>query len=100
MKANSKKKAPAPKAPKVDWKLKTLQLLKCFGEVSGSWHESYWESYGISRAEALQIIKEYEKINKSPDSPKQPQTLKDQPIVEDQQSSGPVVLQKDHPDAS
>lgn len=43
----------------MDYKVLLMKVLDCFGETEGTWFESSWEFYGISKAEAAEINKEY-----------------------------------------
>jgi len=82
------KKSAKKKPTKLDWKLKLLQLLKCVGESGGTLFEANWESYGVSRPEALIIIeafeKQYPELTQEPDSADEPSRHPDQQGSEDQ----------------
>jgi hypothetical protein len=45
----------------VDWKDSMLKFMKLTGEKSNEWNPELWESYGITRSHAKEIIDEYEK---------------------------------------
>ena len=38
-----------------------MRFLKMYGEETNDWLPECWEEYGITREEANEIIKEYEK---------------------------------------
>lgn len=48
----------------MDWKLKLMQMLKCFGDMEGTTFDNHWSEYGITKEEQDLIDKEYEKYSK------------------------------------
>lgn len=52
----------------MDWKLKLMQVLDCFGDMEGVWFQSDWDDYGISAAERQEIeaaYREYQAAKKA-----------------------------------
>jgi len=45
----------------MNYKLKLMQILDCFGEEEGTLYSDSWRKYGISEKEQEQIEKEYNK---------------------------------------
>tara|TARA_Y100000310_G_C20607456_1_gene776264 strand:- start:1078 stop:1245 length:168 start_codon:yes stop_codon:yes gene_type:complete len=50
------------KENKTDWKKNMLIFMKIVGEEKGDWFPELWESYGITKEDAVHILDEYEKI--------------------------------------
>ena len=48
-------------APEVDWKSLLMRFLRMYGEEKGDWYPELWEEYGITRDEAQEVFKEYER---------------------------------------
>ena len=47
---------------KIDWKTNMLIFMKVVGEAGeGDWYAELWETYGISKKDAIHILEEYEK---------------------------------------
>jgi len=46
----------------MDWKTNMLRFMKMIGEENGEWFPELWESYGISKEDAIAILDEYEKM--------------------------------------
>jgi len=44
----------------MDYKLKLMQILDCFGNREGTWHDTAWAIYGLSQEDQDQIYKDYE----------------------------------------
>lgn len=51
------------KRTEVDWKDSMLKFMKLIGESSNEWHPELWETYGIDRKVAKEILNEYERRN-------------------------------------
>lgn len=43
----------------MNWKIKLFQILKCFGEMEGTWYTIDWRSFGITAEEEVIIKCEY-----------------------------------------
>ena len=47
----------------VNWKETFMKFLKLTGEQTNDWYPELWESYGITEAQAKNILEEYEKYH-------------------------------------
>ena len=45
----------------VDWKSLFMRFMRMYGEETNDWLPECWEEHGITKEEALEIFKEYEK---------------------------------------